>query len=136
MNCKRRYMDLIKSLELGYSPCWKKTFFDSTKISVLVSWKPAFSLKTKSWIGGYQRFFITVSATHPFQNFGKHSCKHLLSVKFRLAAYVFTGYGFIGKIFIDDISINIETSIENCSTLLCRKVWPWCGTARRWFIVL
>ena len=48
----------------------------------------------------------------------KHSWKHWLSIKFWLVAYAFTWYGFIGQIFIDDISVHIETSIEKVSTLL------------------
>ena len=36
----------------------KKTTLDLNKISVLAGWKPAFILKTNSWIGKYQRFFI------------------------------------------------------------------------------
>ena len=61
INCKRRYAVLNKLLKLEYSTIWKKTIFDLNKFQ-LASWKPAFSLKTNSFIGGYQRFFITVSA--------------------------------------------------------------------------
>ena len=123
MTCKRRYADLIKTPELEYSTSCKGTIFDLYKISVFASWKPAFSLNTNSWIGGYQRFFVTVSATRPLQNFGKHSSKQWLSVKFRLAAYTRIGYDFIGLIFINDVSIHIETSIQRCSTFLHWIVW-------------
>ena len=75
----------------------------------------------KSWIRGYQRFFITVAALRPLQNFGKHSWKQWLSVRF--AAYAFIGYDLIGKICINDISIQIETSIQRCCTLLHWIVW-------------
>ena len=34
----------MKPLELEYSTCWKETLFDLNKVSVLGSWKPAFSL--------------------------------------------------------------------------------------------
>ena len=34
----------MKALELAYSTCWKETLFDLNKVSVLGSWKPAFSL--------------------------------------------------------------------------------------------
>ena len=47
----------------------------------------------------------------------------MLSVKFRLVAYAFTGYDFIGQIFSDDISILIETSMGKCSALLHWIVW-------------
>ena len=79
MNCKRRYADLLKWLELGYSTSWEEKISDLNKISVLTSWKPAFLLKTNSWIGG---FCITASATLPLQNFEKQSRKQWLSVKF------------------------------------------------------
>ena len=65
MNCKRRYTDLIKSLDLEYSNDFERNF-DLNEISLLASRKPSFSLKTNFWIGGYQRFFITVSATRPW----------------------------------------------------------------------
>ena len=39
-------MDLIKPLELEYSTSWKEATFDLNEISVLASWKTAFSLKT------------------------------------------------------------------------------------------
>ena len=79
VNCERRYTDLLKSLKLEYSRSWKETIFDLNKISVLVSWNSALSVNTNSWIGGYQRFFITVSTTCPSQNFGKYSWKYWLS---------------------------------------------------------
>ena len=69
-------------------------------------------------MGGYKRFFIKTSAMHLLENFGKNLWKHWLSVKFRLAAYAFTGYDFIEQIFTNDISIHIETYIEKCSTLV------------------
>ena len=131
MNCKRRYTDLIKSLDLEYSTSWKEIIFDWNKISVFAGWKPTFSLDTNSWIGRYQRFFITVSAKLPLQKFGKHSLKHWLSVKLRLAAHTFLGYDFMGQIFVNDISIHIEKSIDKCSTLL-----HWLVTACRSFIIL
>ena len=34
----------MKPLELEYSTCCKETLFDLNKVSVLASWKPAFSL--------------------------------------------------------------------------------------------
>ena len=96
MKCKRGYADLIKPLELEYFTCWNKTIFDFfDKISVLASWEPAFSLKTNSWIEGYQVFFITVSATCLYHNFGKHSWKDSLTVQFRLAAYAFIRNDFM-----------------------------------------
>ena len=87
MNCKRRYADLIKPLELEYSTSWEEEILDLNKISVLAIWKPAFTHKTNSWIGGYQRFFIAVSATPQLQNFGKLSWKYWLS-GFRLQTQV------------------------------------------------
>ena len=90
------------------------------KISVLASWKPAFSLNKNSWMGGYQRFFITVPATRPLQNLRKHSWKHRLSVKFRLAAYAFIRYDFIGLILS---MMFLCTSIQRCFTLLHWTVW-------------
>ena len=120
MNCYQRYADLIKTT-------WTWAFyelernFDMNEIWVLASSKPWFSLKFLN--RRYQRFFIAVSGTRPLQNFGKHSWKRWLSVKFRLAAYAFIGCGFIEQIYINDISIHIEASIQRCSTLLHWTVW-------------
>ena len=44
MNRKWKYEVLMKPLELAYSTFWKETLFDLNKVSVLASWKPAFSL--------------------------------------------------------------------------------------------
>ena len=98
MNCKWRYADLIKP-------------------------PTAFSLDRYSWIGGYERFFMTVYTTRPLQNFEKHLWKYWFWVKFSLAAYAFTGYDFIGLIRINDISIYIETFISKCVTFLHWIVW-------------
>ena len=67
MNSKGKYQDLVKSLEIEYFTIWKETIFDLNKISVLASWKPAFSLIINSWIGGYQKFLIAVSAARTLQ---------------------------------------------------------------------
>ena len=124
MDCKRRYAGLIKSLELLYSTSWKETTFDLNKIWVLAAWKPAFLVNViLNRKIEYQRFFIALLSMHLLQNFGKHLWKQVLSVKFRLAAYAFTGYDFIGQIFSDDISILIETSMGKCSALLHWIVW-------------
>ena len=50
-------------------------------------------------------------------NFRKHLWKHWLLVNFTLAIYAFTGYDFIGQIFINDISRYIEAFVEKCCTL-------------------
>ena len=123
MNCGWRYVDLIKSLELEYSMSWEETIFDVNKILVLPYWKPAFSLKANSCVGGYQRFF-SIFYTY-ITNFGKHLRKHWLLVKLRLSTYVFTGYGIIGQIIVSDISRHLEPSIKKCSssTLAHWIVW-------------
>ena len=113
MNGKRGYAD---------KTTWAWKFYESernfelNKISVLVSCKLVFHLKQNlEWKGikdSWSKYL------RPLQNFGKHSWKNWFWVKFRLAAYVFNKYDFSGQIFINDISIHIETSIQKCSTLL------------------
>ena len=116
--------------ELERNNSWPELTY-LNKILVLAGWNSALSVNTNSWIGGYQIFFITVSATRLLQNFGKHSWKHCLSVKFRLAAYAFIGYDFIElMIFLYRLNIYPEvfyTSTPNSMTqldddLLFRKV--------------
>ena len=55
-----------------YAMSLEETIFNLNKILALASWKYAFLLKTNYWIGRDQRFLITVSATRPLLNFGKH----------------------------------------------------------------
>ena len=86
------------------------------KILVLAGWNSALSVNKNSWIGGYQIFFITVSTTLLLQNFGKHSWKHCLSVKFRLAAYAFIGYDFI-ELMIFLYRLNIYPEVFYTYTL-------------------
>ena len=116
MNCYQRYADLIKTT-------WTWAFyelernFDMNEIWVLASWKPSFSHKFLnrriSKILHYSIWYAPITKLW----------KHWLSVKFRLVAYAFIRYGFIEQIYINDISIHIEASIQRCSTLLLWIVW-------------
>ena len=88
----------------------KKQSLTWTKFQFLASWKPAFSLNTNSWIGGYQRFFIM-----PIAKLWKKFVKAMTFSKIQdCRFYAFIGYDFIGLIFINEISIHIKF----CSTLL------------------
>ena len=114
----------------------KKQSLTWTKFQFLASWKPAFSLNTNSWIGGYQRFFIMPIAKLwkkfvKAMTFSKiQDCRFYAFIGYDFIGldmigywiigydfiwfYAFIGYDFIGLIFINEISIHIKL----CSTLL------------------
>ena len=111
VSSKRGYAERIKLLELEYSANWYILY-----ILVLTRWKLVFSLKTNSWIGGYQRF-ITVSAMPPLQ---ETFVKTLAFCKIRGLAYVLWFYWTNIYLLYFDIHRSIHPEVFYASGL---KPW-------------